>query len=224
MCRPVEAAEAGRTPRGHSCRVGSSSLLALYPPTYFPNTHTHTQHDLGSAAGWGGPSGTIFPSGGGPWFPPWVTSGGEGLAPREGGGDDTVVPPALQGGQHGSLQHGGLQVRGWGAQGSTLGFVLGSACPSLSGCSSIPLSSVPQQLPLSPSCVPTPSSSVPPLSSALGGFGPLLSSSAAPCPGGSGGEGGARVLVPCSHAEDQRVGGLRDPGRGLPGGWTSECV
>ena len=29
------------------------------------------------------------------------------LGPQRGRGDDTVVPPALRGGQHGSLQHGG---------------------------------------------------------------------------------------------------------------------
>lgn len=30
-----------------------------------------------------------------------------GLGPQRGRGDDTVVPPALRGRQHGSLQHGG---------------------------------------------------------------------------------------------------------------------
>lgn len=32
------------------------------------------------------------------------------------------------------------------------------------------------------------------------------------------------MLVSGSHTEDQWVGDLSDPGTGLPGGWTSQCV
>lgn len=32
------------------------------------------------------------------------------------------------------------------------------------------------------------------------------------------------MLVSGSQTEDQWVGDLSDPGRGLPGGWTSQCV
>lgn len=32
------------------------------------------------------------------------------------------------------------------------------------------------------------------------------------------------MLVSCSHTQDRRVGDVRDPGRGLPGGWTSVYV
>lgn len=102
--------EAGRTSWGHSCRVSSSSLLALYPPTPISPTHTHTHNMI-----WGPlPAGVglrarVFslPKG----ADPVVSSLGDfrqrGLGPQRGRGDDTVVPPALRGGQHGSLQHGG---------------------------------------------------------------------------------------------------------------------
>lgn len=123
-----------------------------------------------------------------------MTSGSEGLAPREGGEMTQLFPQPCGAGSmvHSSM---GAPGKGLGRTGSTQGFVL--ARPALPLWLLLRSVTLPQQLPLSPSCVPTPSSSVPsPLASALGGFGPLLSSSAAPCPGGSGGEGGARCWSP----------------------------
>ena len=101
---------AGRTSWGYSCRVSSSSLPARYlPPPPLPQ-HTHTHNMI-----WGPlPAGVglrarVFslPKG----ADPVVSSLGDfrqrELGPQRGRGDDTVVPPALRGGQHGSLQHGG---------------------------------------------------------------------------------------------------------------------
>ena len=105
----VEAAEGlGAPPGGIAAEsVLPASLRSTPTPNpHFPSTNTH---DLGSTAGWGGPSGTgIFPSeGGGPcgFLPGDFRQ--RGLGPQRGRGDDTVVPQALRGGQHGSLQHGG---------------------------------------------------------------------------------------------------------------------
>lgn len=148
-----------------------------------------------------------------------MTSGSESLAPREGGEMTQLFPQPCGAGSmvHSSM---GAPGKGPGRTGSTLGFVLARpALPlRLLLCSlTLCLSSCPFPHPASPP--PAPLS--PPLSHQPWGASALFSSSAAPCPEGSGGGGWSQVLVSCSHTQDQRVGDVGDPGRGLPGGWTS---
>lgn len=217
--------EAGRTSSGTAAESALPASLCSTPHPHFPLTHTHTHNMIWGPlpAGVGLPSGTgIFPSEG---ADPVVSSLGDfrqrGLGPQRGRGDDTAVPPALRG-RAWFTPAWGLQVRA-GEHRQHPGVCSGSACPSSPAAPPL-CDSVPQQLPLSPSCVPTPSSSVPsPSRISPGGLRPPFSSLPLPVLGGP----GARVepgVVPCS-CRGPAVGGSRILGeRTALGAGPSECV
>lgn len=110
MCRPLwRQLEGGLGQLGQECprhSVGGlslSSLGTLRP--HFPNTHIIWGPQPPEVGLWARVFSLLKGA------DPVVSSLGDfrlrGLGPQRGRGDDTVVPPALRGGQHGSLQHGG---------------------------------------------------------------------------------------------------------------------
>ena len=156
-----------------------------------------------------------------------MTSGGEGLAPRE-GGEMTQSSPQPCGA--GSMVHSSMGAPGKGPEhtGSTVGLVLPAGCrPALTFLFSwllCPLTLYRSSCPLFPSWVPTSSSSFSsPFTSARGGGGrrgasDLLSPSLLPCSEGSGGGGWSQVLVASSYTEGRWVGDMSDPGEGTAQG------